>query len=103
MTRRPRRTSYVKATPRNKRANSPPVIASAAKQSRGRITRPLDCFVARAPRNDGVTTACGRAAPDEATRRGEPTYENRSNASRRVDHGADLEHEPSRRRQASVR
>ena len=41
------------ATPRNKPANSPPVIASAAKQSRGRITRPLDCFVARAPRNDG--------------------------------------------------
>ena len=28
------------------------VIASAAKQSRGH-TRPLDCFVARAPRNDG--------------------------------------------------
>jgi hypothetical protein len=41
------------ATPRNKRANSPPVIASAAKQSSGGITRPLDCFVARAPRNDG--------------------------------------------------
>ncbi len=32
---------------------APSVIASAAKQSRGRITRPLDCFVARAPRNDG--------------------------------------------------
>src|ERR1700722_16511985 len=29
------------------------VIASAAKQSRGHSTRPLDCFVARAPRNDG--------------------------------------------------
>src|SRR5271155_1812535 len=28
------------------------VIASAAKQSRGHSTRPLDCFVARAPRND---------------------------------------------------
>src|SRR5271170_5316455 len=30
------------------------VIASAAKQSRGHSTRPLDCFVARAPRNDGM-------------------------------------------------
>ena len=29
------------------------VIASAAKQSKGHSTRPLDCFVARAPRNDG--------------------------------------------------
>jgi hypothetical protein len=29
------------------------VIASAAKQSRGHSTRPLDCFVAKAPRNDG--------------------------------------------------
>jgi hypothetical protein len=29
------------------------VIASAAKQSRGHSTRPLDGFVARAPRNDG--------------------------------------------------
>jgi hypothetical protein len=43
----------VLATARNKRANSSTVIASAAKQSRGRITPPLDCFVARAPRNDG--------------------------------------------------
>ena len=50
-----------KATPRNKRANSLSVIASEAKQSRGRSTTvwllaprmlwPLDCFVARAPRN----------------------------------------------------
>ena len=29
------------------------VIASAATQSRGHSTRPLDCFVAGAPRNDG--------------------------------------------------
>src|SRR5277367_1543122 len=29
------------------------VIASAAKQSRRHSARPLDCFVARAPRNDG--------------------------------------------------
>ena len=29
------------------------VIASAAKQSRGHSTRPLNCFVSRAPRNDG--------------------------------------------------
>src|SRR5277367_1958761 len=29
------------------------VIASAAKQSRGHSMEPLDCFVARAPRNDG--------------------------------------------------
>ena len=29
------------------------VTASAAKQARGHGTRPLDCFVARAPRNDG--------------------------------------------------
>jgi hypothetical protein len=42
-----------KATPRNKRARSVPVIASEAKQPRGHITRPLGCFVARAPRNDG--------------------------------------------------
>jgi hypothetical protein len=35
-------------------ANS--VIASAAKQSRGR-KKELDCFVARAPRNDGVNDA----------------------------------------------
>ena len=40
-------------SPKNKGANSLPVIASAAKQPRGRITRPLGCFVARAPRNDG--------------------------------------------------
>src|ERR1700677_2591560 len=34
------------------------VIVSAAKQSRGRSTRPLDCFVARAPRNDGHGGVC---------------------------------------------
>ena len=38
--------------PYNRCVNST-VIASAAKQSRGHSTRPLDCFVARAPRNDG--------------------------------------------------
>src|ERR1700722_3270878 len=32
--------------PEYKRADSLPVIASEAKQSRGRITWPLDCFVA---------------------------------------------------------
>src|ERR1700678_1229653 len=41
-----------KETPNNCCVNST-VIASAAKQSRGHSTRPLDCFVARAPRNDG--------------------------------------------------
>ena len=40
------------AMPNNCCVNST-VIASAAKQSRGHSTRPLDCFVARAPRNDG--------------------------------------------------
>src|ERR1700722_19373452 len=40
------------SAPKNWRANSAPVIASEAKQSRGRARRPLDCFVARAPRND---------------------------------------------------
>jgi hypothetical protein len=47
-----RRVSLTKETPNNCRINST-VIASAAKQSRGHSTRPLDCFVARAPRNDG--------------------------------------------------
>ena len=40
------------AMPNNCWVNST-VIASAAKQSRGHGMRPLDCFVARAPRNDG--------------------------------------------------
>jgi len=44
--------SLAKAMPNNCCVNST-VIASAAKQSRGHSTRPLDCFVARAPRNDG--------------------------------------------------
>jgi hypothetical protein len=41
-----------KAVPNNCCVSST-VIASAAKQSRSHSTRPLDCFVARAPRNDG--------------------------------------------------
>jgi hypothetical protein len=46
-------SSRAMTTPRNKRASSVPVIASEAKQPRGHITRPLGCFVARTPRNDG--------------------------------------------------
>jgi hypothetical protein len=35
-------------------ADASPVIASEAKQSRGH-KKELDCFVARAPRNDGAS------------------------------------------------
>src|SRR4030088_3382918 len=41
------------------------VIASSAKQSRGNEER-LDCFVARAPRNDGLC----RPHPEELAKRG---------------------------------
>jgi hypothetical protein len=47
-----RRPTSLGRCPKNCYVNST-VIASAAKQSRGHSTRPLDCFVARAPRNDG--------------------------------------------------
>jgi hypothetical protein len=41
------------ACPFNFMSKTNSVIAGAAKQSRGR-KKELDCFVARAPRNDGV-------------------------------------------------
>jgi hypothetical protein len=46
----------IQATPNNCRVNCT-VIASAAKQSRGYSTRPLDCIVVRDPRNDGQRDA----------------------------------------------